>query len=93
VAITPEQAAALTVEELREIARVEAEIDAKLALHYQGGDAEEISITYNLKSLSPRSLPVLLDRFIKAGWQPLKSSDGARPVYFLKPYSMRKKDV
>jgi hypothetical protein len=92
VAITPEQAAVLTVEELQEIARVEAEIDAKLALHYQGNDAEKISIGYNMRHLSARSVPVLLDRFIKAGWQVLKDSRETESVtYSLIPYSMRDK--
>ena len=86
MAITPEQASQLTPEEMGEIAKSEASIDAKLALHYQN-DASVICITYNIAHLlSQRAREVLFDRYVKAGWQVIKDKDGESDTFRLKAY-------
>ena len=86
MAITPEQASQLTPGELREITISEASIDAKLALHYQN-DASEICITGNIaRDLSLRGREVLFDRYVKAGWQIIKSEDEDGDTFRLKAY-------
>lgn len=97
MAITPEQAGQITNSELKEIEKVEASIDAKLALHFQNNNSE-VSIGYNIKELSSRAREVLLDRYIKAGWQIIRGTEHdcrgepSETTYTLKAYALRHKE-